>query len=123
EEHGISWNVYQNELSLQSVLSGEDESLLSNFTNNNLEWFSQYNVRYGTGYREFLRKRLSELPSEIKELEDSIRKQPSNRVQKLDNNLEQKKNQLEKIKVDLERWSPENFEKLSEHENNLHRKA
>lgn len=123
EEHGIPWRVYQNELSLQSVLSGEDESLLSNFTNNNLEWFSQYNVRYGHGHQEFLRKRLAELPSEIKELEDSIREKPSNQVQKLENTLEKKKNQLEKVRADLERWSPENFEKLSEFEKNLHRKG
>src|SRR5690606_32309974 len=90
---------------------------------NNLEWFSQYNVRYGHGHQQFLKKRLSELPSEIKELEDTIAKQPVNQVQKLENTLEQKKNQLEKIKADLERWSPENFEKLSEHEKNLHRKG
>src|SRR5690606_7144462 len=123
EEHGIPWRVYQNELSLQSVLSGEDESLLSNFTNNNLEWFSQYNVRYGHGHQEFLRKRLAELPSEIKELEDSIGEKPSNQVQKLENSLEKKKNQFEKVRADLERWSPENFEKLSEYEKNLHRKG
>ncbi|HUH45557.1 MAG TPA: phospholipase C, phosphocholine-specific, partial [Arenibacter sp.] len=123
EEHGISWMVYQNELSLQTELEGEDKSLLSNFTNNNLEWFSQYNVRYSAGHQHFLKKRLSELPSEIEELENTIGKQPVSQVQKLQNTLDQKKNQLEKIKEDLKRWSPENFEKLSELEKNLHRKG
>lgn len=123
EEHGISWKVYQNELSLQTELTGEDEALLSNFTNNNLEWFSQYNVRYSKGHQQFLKKRLSELPSEIEALEDSIANQPANQVQKLQNTLEQKKNQLLGIRNDLQRWSPENFEKLTEHEKNLHRKG
>ncbi|GGW48529.1 phosphocholine-specific phospholipase C [Arenibacter certesii] len=123
EEHGISWQVYQNELSLQTELTGEDEALLSNFTNNNLEWFSQYNVRYSEGHQNFLKKRHVELPSEIEELEVSIKQQPANQVQKLRNTLEHKKSQLKKIKEELHRWSPENFNKLSEYEKNLHRKG
>ncbi|MEO5997963.1 MAG: hypothetical protein ABIN89_14550, partial [Chitinophagaceae bacterium] len=34
EESGVSWNVYQNEISLPSGLSSEDDSRLSNFTDN-----------------------------------------------------------------------------------------
>ncbi|MBC9797352.1 phosphocholine-specific phospholipase C [Sinomicrobium weinanense] len=123
EENGVSWKVYQNEISLRTGLEGEDESLLGNFTDNNLEWFSQFNVRFSEGHQRFLKKRLAELPSEIKELETKIGKLPKAQGQKLQNKLEQKKNQLQKIKEELEVWNPDNFEKLSEFHKNLHKKA
>ena len=62
EENGISWRVYQNEISLQTELTGEDSSLLSNFTDNNLEWFSQYHVRFSEDHQNYLKKREKELP-------------------------------------------------------------
>src|SRR5690606_22644243 len=46
EQNGISWRVYQNELSYRSGLSGEAASLLANFTDNNIEWSSQYHVGF-----------------------------------------------------------------------------
>lgn len=47
EENGISWKVYQNELSMGFGL--KDEEWLSNFGTNVLEYFKQYNVRLQTG--------------------------------------------------------------------------
>ncbi|RXK85420.1 phosphocholine-specific phospholipase C [Filimonas effusa] len=44
EQAGISWRIYQNELSLPSGFKGEQDSWLSNFTDNPLEWFQQYKV-------------------------------------------------------------------------------
>ena len=44
EEAGVSWRIYQNELSLPSGFKGEEDSWLSNFTDNPLEWFEQYHV-------------------------------------------------------------------------------
>lgn len=123
EANGISWRIYQNELSIQTELTGEAESLLANFTDNNFEFFSQFNVRFSKGHQKFLKKRFSELPDEIKALKSSIKTQPKQSVQKLKNKLEQKENQLLKIKEELETWSPENFEKLTEFQKNLHKKA
>ena len=45
EENNISWKVYQNEISLQNELTGESDSFLGNFTDNNLEWFEQYQAK------------------------------------------------------------------------------
>jgi phospholipase C len=123
EENGISWRIYQNEISLQTELKGEDESLLSNFTDNNLEWFSQYNVRYSKGHQDFLKKRFAELPKEIKALKKAIKKKPKRSIQKLKNKLEQKQSQLEKIQKELDLWSPENYNKLSEFKKRIHNRA
>ncbi|WP_242204268.1 phosphocholine-specific phospholipase C [Aestuariivivens insulae] len=123
EEHGISWRVYQNEISVQTGLTGEDEALLANFTDNNFEFFSQFNVRFSKSHQSFLKKRFSELPDEIGELEQQIKAQPKVATQKLRNQLVQKQNQLKKIKEELELWSPENYEKLSTFQKNIHERA
>jgi phospholipase C len=47
EENGISWKIYQNELTMGFGLDGED--WLSNFGTNVLEYFRQYNVRLHPG--------------------------------------------------------------------------
>lgn len=123
EENGISWRVYQNEISLQTGLKGEESSLLSNFTDNNLEWFSQYNVRFSQGHQNFLKKRKTELPTEITALENQVKRAAKHKTQALRNKIEHKKRQLASIEKDLEQWSAHNFEALSTFHKNLHEKA
>src|SRR5580698_1792273 len=54
EEQGISWRIYQNELSLPTGLEGEHDAWLTNFTDNPLEWFTQYRVRFSAAYQAYL---------------------------------------------------------------------
>lgn len=49
EENGISWKVYQNELTMGYGLKGEESAWLSNFGTNVLEYFKAYNVRFHEG--------------------------------------------------------------------------
>src|SRR5690606_24528337 len=110
-----------NEISLPTDV--EDESLLANFTNNNLEWFSQYNVRYSKAFQSFIKKRLTELPSEIKDLEAGMSKLPADRTEKQQKILLEKRGQLKEIQEVLKNWDERNFEKLPEFQKNLHNKA
>ena len=121
EENGISWRVYQNEISLPTDV--EDSSLLANFTDNNLEWFTQYNVRYSAGFQKYIKGRLKVLPSEIEDLEKGLDKPPEEKKAEHLKVLQKKKQQLEQIKEVLQTWNSENFEKLSEFQKNLHEKA
>src|SRR5680860_10356 len=121
EENGISWKVYQNEISLPTGV--EDSSLLANFTDNNLEWFSQYNVRYTKSFQRHIKKRLTELPSEIKDLEAGMDKLPSNQLRKQQKDLFEKQEQLQQITEVLKNWDEKKFETLPEFQKNLHRKA
>src|SRR5665213_1842063 len=82
EENGIPWRVYQNEISVQSDLDDDADSWLSNFTDNNLEWFSQYNVRFHKAHYDFLNKRSEELPVEIEALQNEKKKTNSNKAKK-----------------------------------------
>ncbi|HTE07231.1 MAG TPA: phospholipase C, phosphocholine-specific [Flavitalea sp.] len=55
EENGIPWKVYQNELSVNTGLSEEEANWLGNFTDNPLEFFTQYNVRLSKEYMAALK--------------------------------------------------------------------
>lgn len=123
EEQGISWRVYQNELSIQTELEGDREYWLSNFTDNNLEWFQQYHVRFSSGHHRFLTKREKALPAEIAELEEQIKKMKPGQTQAIKKKREQKKAQLLKYQEELAKYNPANFAKLSPFERHLHERA
>lgn len=114
EEAGIPWKVYQNEISLPTGV--EDESLLANFTDNNLEWFSQFGVRHSAAFQAYLRKRRDEIPAEIEQLRQSSSEEK-------DKEIEEKKAQLKTINDVLAKWNEESFTKLSKRQKDLHRKA
>ena len=120
EDHGISWKVYQNEISLPTNV--EDDSLLANFTDNNLEWFSQFGVRFSKGFYGFLKKMEKVLPKEIEELEKQL-DMPGANKEELAKKIAEKKKDVEEVKENLEKWSPDKFKKLSERAQNLHNKA
>ncbi|MBF9255007.1 phospholipase C, phosphocholine-specific [Pontibacter sp. 172403-2] len=123
EENDISWKVYQNELSISTELSGEDEAWLANFTDNNLEWFTQYNVRFSKAHYTYLQGRLAALPQEIAGLEAQCKTLSGKEKAAAAEKLQQKKEELISVKEALDKWNPENFRKLSDREQSLHEKA
>ncbi|WP_346983355.1 phospholipase C, phosphocholine-specific [Chryseobacterium sp. POE27] len=108
EEQNISWKIYQNEISLPKGMSGEQEAWLSNFTDNPIEWFSKFNVKFSKGYHQ-------NIPNIITYLQNEIEKHPD------------RKEKFEKMIVELEedkiKYHPDNYAKLSQTEKNLHEKA
>ena len=68
EEAGVSWKIYQNEVSVASGLEGEEDAWLANFTDNPLEWFEQYNVGSHKPHREYVVRAAVTLPEEIEKL-------------------------------------------------------
>lgn len=125
EDNDISWRIYQNELSIDTGLTGEEDVWLGNFTDNPLEWFQQYNIRYYSGYQEHLKKQLVLLPNEIAELERKIAAGSftEKEAQEIQRTLTEKKALLGIAHSDLKKWTPDKFEKLSKREKNLHQKA
>ena len=125
EDNNISWKIYQNELSLPMGFKDEEEDWLANFTDNPIEWFSQYHVRFSTGFQKYLATQIKALPNEIGALEQKLKTLPetgkeTELTQKL---LKGKRDSLALVKQEREKWSRENFEKLSQREKNLHQKA
>jgi hypothetical protein len=71
EEAGESWKVYQNELSLPTGFTKEEDAWLANFTDNPLEWFEQYQARFSENYRRHMAERAVALPGELERLRNS----------------------------------------------------
>jgi phospholipase C len=119
EKLGISWRVYQNEISLDTLV--EDDSLLANFTDNNLEWFKQYHVRFSPAFYEFLVYRKKELETEFARIEREGL--PQDADEKYRTELEKRRAELPQVINYLEKYDPKNFDKLPEFEKSLHAKA
>ncbi len=118
EDAGISWKIYQNELSLDTGLDGEAESWLSNFTDNPLEWFTQYHVRY-IHYRRQLASQEKAWSSQL----DALKAKPQPWDDALKKQINDLQAQLNKLRQDRGTWNEANFKKLPLREQNLHRKA
>lgn len=121
EDHGISWKVYQNELSIDTVLDGDEAGLLANFTNNNLEWFSQYKVRFSKGHQEYLRHEETKWAERVEDLKKKMKSDPQNEM--LEKEWTEAVRKSEHFGRERERWSPENFAKLDPRIRSIHQKA
>jgi len=125
EDNGISWKCYQNEVSIDVGFEGEEEAWLSNFTDNPLEFFEQYNIHLHEPHLIAMQKKSVELPVKIEAFEKQIAALPSGDpgLTKLKKQLRQMKSNLEDINKEREKWKAGMFEKLSERQKSLHKKA
>ncbi|WP_437920392.1 phosphocholine-specific phospholipase C [Sphingobacterium sp. LRF_L2] len=112
QEAGISWKVYQNELSIPVGFEGEEEDWLANFTDNNLEFHKQYNVRFHPAHYRYMQKRLLE----VEHLLRTARFSDSKEHRKVQEEAEQ-------LRKDIVRFSPEEFNKLNNLSKEIHRRA
>ncbi|WP_213277275.1 phosphocholine-specific phospholipase C [Chryseobacterium indologenes] len=108
EQQNVSWRIYQNEISLPKGMSGEQEAWLSNFTDNPIEWFSKFNVKFSKGYYQ-------NIPNIIAYLKQEIEKNPKQK--------ERLESMLSEVQEDQVKYHPDNYSKLSKEEKNLHEKA
>ncbi|KMQ59324.1 phospholipase [Chryseobacterium angstadtii] len=108
EDQNVSWKIYQNEISLPKGMSGEQEAWLSNFTDNPIEWFTKFNVKFSKGYYQ-------NIPKIIAYLKEEMVKKPD------------QKKRFEALIAELEedqtQYTPEKYAQLSQKEKNLHEKA
>lgn len=118
EDAGISWRIYQNELSLDTGLEGEAEAWLANFTDNPIEWFQQYHVRFHETYRKHLPARERALTAEVKELEG--RPADDAAAQK---KLAKARAELAEVRKHRAEYTDAAFARLPARERSLHQKA
>ena len=65
EDAGVSWRVYQNEITYDSGLNQQEDAWLSSFGDNPLEWFTQYNIRFAKSRRAYVPTLLAQAPLDI----------------------------------------------------------
>ena len=125
ENHGVSWKIYQNELSLESGLNEKEDAWLANFGDNPIEWFAQFNVRFAATHLAYRDKRIKEIPGEIEALEKQLKAHTGTAEQKT--TLEKQRTDLnallKRFKAESAEWTAENFKKLSPRDKSLHARA
>lgn len=122
EDAGISWKIYQNEISLGSGLTDEEDSWLANFTDNPIEWFEQYHVRFSKTYQSFAEKAASTLPTEIVQLDSKISSASGAELARLKRERKAKEEALREIAY-ASKFTDKDFAMLPQRERNLHEKA
>lgn len=120
QDQGISWKVYQNELWLPTGLNGNQVAWLSNFMCNMLERFPQFNSSCAPSSRAYLEKMVTELPGQIRTLEEKalIDNDPA-----ITKSIAQQKTRLKTILEQYERSTEAYWNSLSEREKDIHRRA
>src|ERR1700761_1259010 len=115
EENGISWKCYQNEVAIDTGFRGEEDFWLSNFQDNPLEFFGQYNIHLYARHVEELKKRQSALQEEIDSLRQQIAALPAGdaHIDHLQKNLHVKQEDLDKLKKEPALTSANSLDTLS----------
>ncbi len=124
-EHGVTWKVYQNELSVASGLSAEEEEWLANFTDNPLEWFTQFRVRHAPGHRAFLPQQLARAEAEAAQTRAQVETLPETDPQRAEwlKKLERVERTLERLRAEVATFTEENFNALPANERERHERA
>ncbi|GAB2591815.1 phosphocholine-specific phospholipase C [Spirosoma areae] len=125
EEQGIAWKIYQNEVTLPTGLTGEEDSWLANFGDNPIEWFSQYHARFHPTYYPYIQQQEKAIPERIQALETKLKSLAETDKDYLATKraIERQQAFLAIVKADLVNYSPDKFRQLSEREKNLCQKA
>jgi phospholipase C len=120
EDLDISWKTYQNELSIPVGLEGEADDWLSNFTDNDLEFFKQFNVRLHGKHLAHMKNQSQQLKEEIARLSATVQQSPSEQGSK---DLQMKQALLDKLTQDQLRWNQAHYDRLSARDKSIHQKA
>lgn len=126
EENGISWKVYQNELYLDIGYEGEEEAWLSNFGDNPLEYFTQYQARLHPAYITNLPAKIDKLKAEIHKKEHPSSQAVTDHVvgdNRLEKELKWLRESLAIAEADRMHYTLEKYEQLPAWQKALHNKA
>ncbi|TKK69429.1 phospholipase C, phosphocholine-specific [Ilyomonas limi] len=123
EQNGISWRIYQNELSAGGALTSDQDAWLANFTDNSIEWFEQYHVKLTPTYIDYLQKAPELIGAEIDQLERALQSATGKKAEDIQKRINNRKQTLQQKIEEQKVYTRERYEQLSEREKNLLNKA
>lgn len=123
QELGVSWRVYQNELSIESGLKGEHDGWLANFTDNPLEWFSQYGVRFSKSRRSFVAQRIAEITADLNRAELRIGALRGDHLDRARVQVTGLRTELDRLRAEAAEFTEEAWERLDPRARELHERA
>ncbi len=125
EENGVSWKVYQNELSVGVGFEGEEDSWLANFGDNPLEYFKQYRVKLSAEYIASLPKAAAAVAAGLAKEQQALSSLKAGSKEATDskNKIAWLKRQQAILEADQKNYTREKYDQLSQHDKNIHDKA
>jgi phospholipase C len=123
EDLGVSWRIYQNELTIDSGFDSEENAWLSNFGDSPIERFTQYGVRFAKTHRDYVSRKLPELPAEIDAAEKALAGATGTERQPLQRRLRRLREQLAQFQTEQAEFSDERRKALTDRERRLHERA
>ena len=125
EDAGVSWKIYQNEISVGVGLTSEQDSWLANFTDNPIEWFEQYHVKFLPAYMRFLPEKIKLLAEDVKTLEKKLKALPESgkETETVRQQLKEKRAAWATAREEQKKYTPANYDKLTPREKALHERA
>ena len=125
EDNGISWKCYQNEVAIDTGFEGEEDPWLSNFQDNPLEFFAQYNIHLHPPHIAALEKRSAELPQVIADLQKKIAALPAGdaHISHLNIQLREMQQYLAAVGKERELYKQGMFDTLPDRDKSIHTKA
>ena len=123
EQNGVSWRIYQNELSVGAGFTAEQDAWLANFTDNPIEWFSQYHVKLSPGYIAYLQKAPQLVAAEIEQLQGRLKSAEGKKAEALQKQIDRQKQYLERVTREQKIYTRERYEQLPAFEKGLHDRA
>jgi phospholipase C len=121
EDAGVSWKIYQNELSLPSGLTNDEDAWLSNFTDNSIEWFAQFRVQFSKTFRSWAAGAVTTLPAEVAALDRRLAEGGPDTARL--NRERRSKARLLQLAQAAAEFTDDAWAKLSQRDRNLHEKA
>ena len=125
EDEGVSWKIYQNELSVGVGFTEEEDAWLANFGDNPIEYFSQFNVKLSREFIDHLPSAAIRLAEEIKKKEQQVQGTDGNSANgdRLKKEIEDLKKALALNARDQKFYTHSRFDELSLRDKTLHEKA
>jgi phospholipase C len=122
EDNNIPWSFYQNDLSCGGGYKGQERAWLGNFGCNLLEFFKVYNVKFSLRNVKNLQNLVDTLPAEINKLQEASPSSEAAAI-KIRTDLKHKMEVLDNATSELKKWSAEAYDKLSDKQKSLFKKA
>jgi phospholipase C len=125
EDAGVAWRIYQNEISFDSGLSDDEAAWLGGFSDNPIEWFTQYNVRFAKSRRAYLPKLLADSPAVIRAHERALQAPglTSKKRKRLDRELTQLREAFRAGEAEQPVYTDAAWAALPERAKSLHERA
>ena len=125
EDAGVSWRIYQNEISIDSGSERGRGRLARSFGDNPIEWFTQYNIRFATSRRAYLPKFLAEAPGQLQAKERALRATnlAPDALEKLQKEIAALKAAIQSGEAERAKYTDAAWTALSARAKSLHQKA